>query len=62
MSNVECPTCAPQNATVRLIKKSQEDYRFKHDLFKEQLERSNDGFTTVAEWFARGVMNVGTGE
>ena len=40
---VECPVCAPQNAAVRAIKRSQEERADRHDLFKDALEKSGAG-------------------
>jgi hypothetical protein len=56
---VECPLCAPQNATVRAIRKAQGDSAERHDMFLDALKRSRDKFGTVSEWFGRGVMGVG---
>lgn len=60
IEGIECPICAPQNATIRAIKSSQDDNKKKHELFKDALQRSRDGFGTISEWFGRGVMNVST--
>ena len=57
----ECPKCALENDTIRALKKSQEENAERHELFRDGLERSEDRFRTVAEWFGRGVMSVGTG-
>lgn len=54
----ECPLCAQNNATIRAIKRGQEENADRHELFKDELERSDDRFATVAEWFGRGVMGV----
>ncbi|KUI67154.1 hypothetical protein VM1G_03021 [Cytospora mali] len=54
----ECPLCAQNNATIRAIKMSQEENADRHELFKDELERSEDRFATVAGWFGRGVMDV----
>lgn len=54
----ECPLCARDNATIRALKKSQEENAERHELFRDDLERSEDRFRTVAEWFGRGVMSV----
>lgn len=59
VESVECPLCAPGNATVRAIRRAQVESRERHELFKEALGRSSDGFETVAEWFGRGVMSGG---
>jgi len=57
----ECPMCARDNATIRALKKGQAENAERHELFKDDLERSEDRFRTVAEWFGRGVMG-GSGE
>ncbi|KAJ0314953.1 hypothetical protein COL5a_012158 [Colletotrichum fioriniae] len=54
----ECPQCANDNATIRALRKTQIETAGKHDLFKAELERSEDRFATVAEWFGRGVMGA----
>lgn len=59
---VECPICAPQNATVRAIRRAQEESKDRHDVFLDALRRSSDRFGTVSEWFGRGVMGVGGAE
>lgn len=55
-SSAECPLCAQDNATVRAIRRQQEEYATRHDLFKTELGNSEDRFGTVADWFQRGVM------
>jgi hypothetical protein len=54
----ECPVCARDNATIRALKRSQEENAERHELFRDDLERSEDRFRTVSEWFGRGVMSV----
>lgn len=54
----ECPLCAQNNQTIRAIKRNQEESADKHELFKDELERSDDRFATVAGWYGRGVMGV----
>ncbi|EOD52076.1 putative vacuolar protein sorting protein [Neofusicoccum parvum UCRNP2] len=44
MSGVECPICAPQNATIKAIKKAQEDSAERHDIFLDALGKSRDKF------------------
>ncbi|KAK5289119.1 Vacuolar protein sorting-associated protein 11, partial [Cryomyces antarcticus] len=56
----ECPICAPANATVKAIRKAQDESADRHDMFLDALARSSDGFETVSEWFGRGVMSVPT--
>lgn len=58
MSGVECPICAPQNATIKAIKKAQEESAERHDIFLDALGKSRDKFGTVSEWFGRGVMSA----
>lgn len=55
----ECPKCAKENDTIRALRKAQDEYAERHELFKDDLEGSGDRFGTVAEWFGRGVMGAG---
>lgn len=55
----ECPTCAVENDTIRALKRGQVENAERHELFRDGLERSEDRFRTVAEWFGRGVMSAG---
>ncbi|GAB7362235.1 hypothetical protein MBLNU230_g2260t1 [Neophaeotheca triangularis] len=57
---VECPLCARRNATVRAVRRAQEESKGKHELFGDALKRSGSGerFRTVGEWFGRGVLDV----
>lgn len=57
--DVECPLCSANNATVKAIKRAQEESAERNDLFADALARSSDGFGTVSEWFGRGVMGKG---
>lgn len=58
----ECPVCARHNATIRALKKGQEENAERHELFKDDLDRSEDRFKTVSEWFGRGVMSAPSAE
>ena len=58
--DVECPLCAASNATIKAIRKAQEESAARHDLFLDALQRSRDRFGTIAEWFGRGVMGAET--
>jgi len=58
-SDVECPKCASDNATVKAIRRAQEESADRHDMFVDALGRSRDKFGTVSEWFGRGVMGKG---
>jgi len=62
VESVECPLCAPQNSTIRAIKKAQDESKDRHELFKDALSHSRDGFATITEWFGRGVMSVPAAE
>lgn len=54
----ECPQCAKDNATIRALRRTQIETAGKHELFKAELERSDDRFATMADWFGRGVMGA----
>ncbi|EFA75946.1 RING zinc finger-containing protein [Heterostelium album PN500] len=49
----ECPLCAPANKRLLEIKKAQADSAGQHDQFFKLLESSQDGFSTVSEYFGR---------
>ncbi|KAK5121727.1 hypothetical protein LTR85_004602 [Meristemomyces frigidus] len=59
---IECPICAPQNSTVRQIRRAQEESAGRHELFQDALGRSSDRFGTISDWFGRGVMGVQAAE
>ena len=52
----ECPVCSPENRKVLDIIRSQEHNKNLHEQFNNQLERSADGFSVVADYFGRGVF------
>ncbi|KAK5165475.1 Vacuolar protein sorting-associated protein 11 [Saxophila tyrrhenica] len=60
-NDVECPVCAPQNQTVRQIRRAQEESAGRHELFADALNRSGDKFGTISDWLGRGVMDVKIG-
>ncbi|XP_071483682.1 vacuolar protein sorting-associated protein 11 homolog [Diadema antillarum] len=53
----ECPACLPENRKVLDIIKAQEQSKDLHEQFHRQLEKSQDGFSVVADYFGRGVFN-----
>ncbi|KAL2755330.1 hypothetical protein ACRALDRAFT_2041719 [Sodiomyces alcalophilus JCM 7366] len=57
-----CPLCAKDNATIRALRATQVETAGKHELFKAELEQSDDPFSTVADWFGRGVVGGPTAE
>ncbi|KAG6190410.1 hypothetical protein E4U36_002893 [Claviceps purpurea] len=60
--DVECPQCKGGNDLIRKMREEQRKAAMKHDLFRAELEGSEDRFGTVAKWFGRGVMEGGEGE
>ncbi|RDA94681.1 hypothetical protein CP533_2455, partial [Ophiocordyceps camponoti-saundersi (nom. inval.)] len=56
---MECPKCAGENAVIRKMREGQRETAEKHDLFRADLDASEDRFATMAEWFSRGVMDAG---
>ncbi|RKF59145.1 Vacuolar protein sorting-associated protein 11-like protein [Erysiphe neolycopersici] len=53
-----CPSCKKDNDTIRAIRKAQVESSDRHELFLDALERSEDRFGTISEFFGRGVMDV----
>lgn len=57
----ECPKCAGENDLIRKMRQELKARAERHELFKGDLDNSEDRFATVSEWFSRGVMDVGQG-
>ncbi|XP_065653424.1 vacuolar protein sorting-associated protein 11 homolog [Hydra vulgaris] len=55
-SENECPICAPENRKIKEIIYAHEHNNALHEQFNQQLERSSDGFSVVADYFGRGVF------
>ncbi|XP_066259666.1 vacuolar protein sorting-associated protein 11 homolog [Euwallacea similis] len=53
----ECPTCQPENKNLLNLLKAREYNKDLHETFHYQLDKAHDGFSTVAEYFGRGVFN-----
>ncbi|KAG0579723.1 hypothetical protein KC19_4G119500 [Ceratodon purpureus] len=53
----ECPLCAPTNRHVLDVKRSLETNVNDHDTFFQLLRNSDDGFSVIAEYFGRGILN-----
>ena len=54
----DCPTCRKDNDTIRAIQRAQDETSDRHDMFLDALERSDDKFGTISEFFGRGVMGI----
>ncbi|BFZ62617.1 Vacuolar protein sorting-associated protein 11 [Saitoella coloradoensis] len=56
----ECPQCSANNATIRAIRKAQEDMAGRSDLFLASVNDSSDSFRTISDWFSKapGVLNT----
>lgn len=53
----ECPACQPSYKVILDIIESQEQSWDMHESFHSQLDRAEDGFTWVADYFGRGIFN-----
>ena len=58
--DAQCPACAPDNSTIKAIRRRQIESADQHDLFKAELQRSKDRFGVISEFFGRGVMRPQT--
>ncbi|XP_054266657.1 vacuolar protein sorting-associated protein 11 homolog isoform X1 [Macrosteles quadrilineatus] len=56
-SENECPVCLPGNKHYMDLMKLQEQGRDLHEAFHSQLDKAEDGFSLVADYFGRGVFN-----
>eukprot|EP00898_Chlorokybus_atmophyticus_P007261 jgi/Chlat1/7536/Chrsp62S00554 len=57
----ECPKCAAENRTVLEFKRTLEHSVGDHDSFFKHLQNSDDGFSVVADYFGRGILNRSRG-
>ena len=57
IDDAECPQCAKENATIRDLRRQQDEWTERQDLFRAHLRDSDDRFGVVANWFGKGVMN-----
>ncbi|KAK4311546.1 hypothetical protein Pmani_016962 [Petrolisthes manimaculis] len=55
-SDSDCYICLPENRKTLEVIKAQETHRSQHDQFHEQLERSSDSFSVLADYLGRGVF------
>jgi len=53
----ECPLCAPEHRRVRDLQRSYRSSAADKDAFFRQLRAAHDGFSLVAEYFGRGLLN-----
>ncbi|KAL6238216.1 hypothetical protein BDW75DRAFT_201747 [Aspergillus navahoensis] len=58
--DAQCPACAPENSTIKAIRRRQIESADQHDLFKAELQRSKDRYGVISEFFGRGVMRPQT--
>ncbi|CAG0895646.1 unnamed protein product [Cyprideis torosa] len=56
----ECPACAPENRKIQEIIRKQEGVVNLNDAFFDQLERAEDPFGVVADYFGRSVFKDAT--
>ncbi|KAI9033781.1 hypothetical protein CLU79DRAFT_725381 [Phycomyces nitens] len=52
----ECPQCAIQHRMISEIRRTQEANADRHDLFFDQLDGEEDGFSLVADYFSKNTM------
>ena len=53
-----CPVCAPQRRRMQQHVQQQQQRAHQHDEFFKQLEQAEDGFTSIAEYFGRGMFGA----
>lgn len=56
-SDSMCPACLPNNKYILSVIQSQEPSKSLNEVFHSELEKSDDPFGVVAEYFGRGVFN-----
>ncbi|XP_044740291.1 vacuolar protein sorting-associated protein 11 homolog [Chrysoperla carnea] len=53
----DCPACQPENKQLSEMIRSQQSSRDLHETFFSQLDRAEDTFSLLSEYFGRGVFN-----
>ncbi|MCO5583009.1 hypothetical protein L7F22_036915 [Adiantum nelumboides] len=53
----ECPVCIPNNRQLLDMKRNLDQSANDHDRFFQLLRNSDDGFSVIAEYFGRGMLN-----
>lgn len=53
----ECPECAPEYRSVLEMKRNLEQNSKDQDRFFQQMKSSKDGFSVIAEYFGKGIIN-----
>ncbi|ORY88576.1 hypothetical protein BCR35DRAFT_288786 [Leucosporidium creatinivorum] len=56
----QCPNCARTHGVVREIRKNNEQFAGRHDLFLGEVAESEDGFATIAAAFSKGMGLAGS--
>ncbi|KAI8092580.1 uncharacterized protein BX664DRAFT_90195 [Halteromyces radiatus] len=52
----ECPQCSVQHRMISEIRHAQEASADRHDLFFDQLDNEDDGFSVIADYFSKNTM------
>ncbi len=55
-TEAECPACRGENKKILDIVRSQQKNQGRHDEFQFQLEKAENSFEVVAEYFGRGMF------
>lgn len=54
----ECPLCSAQNREILRIRRDMKAGTSHQEQFFMELKGKKDGFSVIAEWFGRGMLNV----
>lgn len=54
----ECPACARSHAVVREIRRNNEQFAKRHDVFLEEVKEADEGFDVVASMFSKGLLGA----
>ncbi|KAK0525944.1 Vacuolar protein sorting-associated protein 11 [Tilletia horrida] len=57
-TETECPTCARGYGVIRDIRRNNEAFADRHDIFMAEVEDANDGFGAVANMFSKGLFGA----
>ncbi|KAI8920863.1 hypothetical protein DFJ77DRAFT_139260 [Powellomyces hirtus] len=54
----ECPRCAPEHRMIQDLIRTQEASAGRHDVFLHKLEKTEDRFGLIAEWFSKNAFST----
>lgn len=58
----QCPNCARSHGVIREIRKNNEQFAGRHDLFLSDVRESEDGYKAITAAYGKGLMAFAVGD